>query len=114
MLCGVPQSNGNAGTDRDDHGMPSSHAQFILFLSVYLCVALVLVFEIGKKPLGRLLVLGSLAMAAIVSWSRTYLGYHTLPQVAVGAATGAAMALFWFFLVVPSTFLQVFIYPFLS
>lgn len=37
-----------------------------------------------------------LAAAAAVSWSRVYLGYHTVPQVLVGALAGAACAGAWY------------------
>lgn len=37
-----------------------------------------------------------LAAAAAVSWSRVYLGYHTVPQVLVGALAGAACACAWY------------------
>ncbi|KAL2023892.1 hypothetical protein VTK56DRAFT_669 [Thermocarpiscus australiensis] len=39
---------------------------------------------------------GALAVAALVAWSRVYLGYHTVRQVLVGCAAGAASAGGWF------------------
>ncbi|TPX09653.1 uncharacterized protein E0L32_009126 [Thyridium curvatum] len=40
--------------------------------------------------------LAAFVLAALVAWSRTYLGYHTTKQVLVGAAAGTACALAWF------------------
>lgn len=37
-----------------------------------------------------------LLAAAAVSWSRVYLGYHTVSQVLVGAAAGATCAVAWY------------------
>lgn len=37
-----------------------------------------------------------LAVAAAVSWSRVYLGYHTVKQVLVGALAGALSAAAWY------------------
>lgn len=37
-----------------------------------------------------------LLAAAAVAWSRVYLGYHTVSQVLVGSAAGAACAVAWY------------------
>lgn len=37
-----------------------------------------------------------LAAAALVAWSRVYLGYHTVSQVLVGCLAGAACAVAWY------------------
>ena len=36
-------------------------------------------------------------VAALVAWSRIYLGYHTTRQVLVGTGAGVVSALAWFF-----------------
>ncbi|KAH8587483.1 dolichyl pyrophosphate phosphatase [Bisporella sp. PMI_857] len=87
------------------YGMPSSHAQFVSFFSVSLSLFL-LFRHVPKKstkshtPLGLsarvgLSFLGILG-AATVAWSRIYLEYHTVKQVAVGYLAGSTIAVGWF------------------
>ncbi|EFJ41654.1 hypothetical protein VOLCADRAFT_68065, partial [Volvox carteri f. nagariensis] len=77
-----------------DPGMPSSHANSLAFLGVYTALALA---RESPPPLGP----GSVAAAAILAlslfltWLRVRLGYHTVPQVAVGYGLGAATAATW-------------------
>ncbi|KAK7539985.1 DOLPP1 protein [Phyllosticta citribraziliensis] len=86
------------------YGMPSSHAQFVSFFSLYL--TLFLLFRHAPHPtqthtpttyaqrLGLSVL--ALASAAAVAFSRIYLTYHTNKQVLVGCAAGAAFAVVWF------------------
>lgn len=86
--------------------MPSSHAQFVAFFSVYL--TLFLLFRHSPHPSNThtpttfhqrvLLSLWSVLFAATVCASRVYLRYHTVSQVLVGCAVGIASALAWFIL----------------
>ncbi|KAL1641377.1 hypothetical protein SLS58_006078 [Diplodia intermedia] len=86
------------------YGMPSSHAQFVSFFSLYL--ALFLLFRHQPHPththtpttFAQRLALSTLALAsaAAVAFSRIYLSYHTNKQVLVGCTAGAAFAVFWF------------------
>lgn len=86
------------------YGMPSSHAQFVSFFSLYL--ALFLLFRHQPHPththtpttFAQRLALSTLALAsaAAVAFSRIYLSYHTDKQVLVGCAAGAVFALVWF------------------
>lgn len=39
---------------------------------------------------------GALCLAALVAWSRVYLGYHTVRQVLAGCAAGLVCAVGWF------------------
>jgi dolichyldiphosphatase len=39
---------------------------------------------------------GALLVAALVAWSRVYLGYHSVRQVLAGCAAGAGCAVAWF------------------
>jgi dolichyldiphosphatase len=85
------------------YGMPSSHAQFAVFFSLYLTLFLLLrhaphtTTPTPSPPLERkLLSLLALFCAGLVAWSRTYLNYHTPRQVLVGCAAGAGMAVLWF------------------
>ncbi|OJD36485.1 pap2 domain protein [Diplodia corticola] len=86
------------------YGMPSSHAQFVSFFSLYL--ALFLLFRHTPHPTQthtpttffQRLALSCLALAsaAAVAFSRIYLSYHTDKQVLVGCCAGAAFAVLWF------------------
>ena len=95
------------------YGMPSSHAQFLAFFSIYLSLFLLVrhrppVPEHNRLPsfagplsllipspyiqrvILALLVLG---MAVLVSFSRIYLNYHTPRQVLVGCSAGVLSAI---------------------
>jgi dolichyldiphosphatase len=84
--------------------MPSSHAQYAAYFSIYL--ALFLLFrhdpvnhpDASSTPFWRRLALAasSVFCAAAVAYSRIYLNYHTRGQVIAGCAAGAAYALGWF------------------
>jgi dolichyldiphosphatase len=88
--------------------MPSSHAQYAAYFSVYL--SLFLLFRHHPvnhpdtstthipTPFWQRLALATLSIfcAAAVAHSRIYLNYHTRRQVIVGCAAGAACALGWF------------------
>lgn len=81
------------------YGMPSSHAQFVTFFSVYLTFFLLFrhTFISGFMTRATL----SLALcsgAAGVAISRIYLNYHTPRQVLAGCAAGAVCAFTWFFI----------------
>ena len=84
--------------------MPSSHAQFVAFFSVY--ITLFLLLRHSPHPSDThtpttfnqriLLSLCSILFAATVCASRVYLSYHTVNQVLVGFVAGVACALAWF------------------
>ncbi|KAJ5362453.1 hypothetical protein N7541_003297 [Penicillium brevicompactum] len=86
------------------YGMPSSHAQFMTFFSVYL--TFFLLFRHSKASassypnvavLLRFLVMFALCLgAAGVAASRIYLNYHTPKQVLAGCAAGFTCACGWF------------------
>ncbi|KAI8928642.1 hypothetical protein BC831DRAFT_447436 [Entophlyctis helioformis] len=79
------------------HGMPSSHAQFMWFFAVYLGLytAYRLQFKYGLlwKPL---IVAGLTTFAAVVSYSRVHLFYHTAEQVVAGSLLGSLTGAGWF------------------
>lgn len=80
------------GAALSNYGMPSSHSQFVTYLAA--CYFMLLKKSVAKRltnPLFLLLV----ALAAVMMWSRVYLGFHTLSQTIVGAGTGAAVAILW-------------------
>lgn len=90
------------------YGMPSSHAQFATFFSIYLTLFLLLrhqpVPSQTHTPLTftqRFFVsVVALMSAASVAASRVYLNYHTPRQVLVGCAAGATIAIAWFIVTV--------------
>jgi dolichyldiphosphatase len=87
------------------YGMPSSHAQFVVFFSITLTLFL-LFRHVPKRakpshtPLSLTSRIGlsglALANAGLVAWSRIYLSYHTPKQVLVGCAAGLISAISWF------------------
>jgi len=86
----------------EEFGMPSSHSQFMWFVSTYM--ALFTMFRLTHKPaclevLWKLAWVGVCAGAAwLMSYSRVYLQYHTTSQVVWGGVAGGAGALLWFLL----------------
>jgi len=84
------------------YGMPSSHAQFMWFVSVYLVLFVFFRLTMLKQCTERLCkLLGCsfcLGLAWLVSYSRVYHQYHTQSQVWWGGVAGASAAVFWFIL----------------
>lgn len=87
------------------YGMPSSHAQFVVFFSISLTLFL-LFRHVPKRAtpshtplsmLARVALSGvALANAGLVAWSRIYLSYHTPKQVLVGCLAGGVTGVGWF------------------
>jgi dolichyldiphosphatase len=86
------------------YGMPSSHAQFTAFFSIYLTLFLLIRHSphgsntASPSPYAERLILSFLALAgaASVAASRIYLNYHTPRQVLIGCYAGAGLAVAWF------------------
>ncbi|KAK6196222.1 hypothetical protein SNE40_001487 [Patella caerulea] len=83
-----------------EYGMPSSHAQFMWFFSMY--ITFFLYIRVYKNynwsdDLWKYIVSCScFIIAGIVSYSRVYLAYHTVSQVLWGAVTGLILGALWF------------------
>ncbi|CAM9410990.1 unnamed protein product [Ectocarpus sp. 12 AP-2014] len=97
-----------AGAQLSDPGMPSSHAMSLFYLGTYLVIGLqehgVLLLHpsLPSWPVGVMQTQTLLGMYALTAslW-RVKAGFHTLPQVAVGAAVGAVDAVLWYHLCHP-------------
>lgn len=96
--------------------MPSSHAQFVAFWASSVVLFLLVRHSPPPPSLSprgpggaalhncrpwslaerALVSVAAVALAAAVTWSRVYLGYHTPRQVAVGSAAGILTAVAWF------------------
>jgi len=89
-------------TEWQVYGMPSSHAQFMWFVSVYMvlfvCFRLTLLKQCGEVLCKMLWCSFCLALSAAVSYSRVYHEYHTQSQVIWGGMVGGGAAVVWFLL----------------
>jgi dolichyldiphosphatase len=81
---------------KSDPGMPSAHANSLAYLSTF--CALASSSQPLSEPLGLLLVFGVPSIAIYLAWLRVILGYHTIPQVAVGWVVGSGVASGWWLL----------------
>lgn len=84
------------------YGMPSSHAQFMWFFSTYMLCFVVVRLRYNNSAYKYesywkgFIVLSSLLLTCIVSYSRIYLMYHTWRQIFYGALVGSSLAASWF------------------
>lgn len=78
------------------YGMPSSHAQFVAFFSVYITLWVLLRCSHLSSFKRTVVPLLSFSGAAAISLSRIYLSYHTPKQVLAGSVAGTILAIFWF------------------
>ncbi|XP_022132439.1 lipid phosphate phosphatase epsilon 1, chloroplastic-like [Momordica charantia] len=81
-------------TLRSDPGMPSSHAQSIFFIVVY--VALSAVEWLGANAISLFICGLSLIFGSYFSWLRVSQKLHTISQVLVGAVLGGSFSLSWY------------------
>ncbi|XP_006818673.1 dolichyldiphosphatase 1-like [Saccoglossus kowalevskii] len=87
-----------------EYGMPSNHSQFMWFFGVYLVLFVYIRIQYSTSSTCSLVDLawkhvvavGALLVAAIVTYSRVYLHYHTNRQVYSGAVVGSLVAVLWF------------------
>ncbi|CAO3621461.1 unnamed protein product [Mucor fragilis] len=80
----------------DGYGMPSSHSQFIWYFAVYGSLYMYRYIHLDHSIWKVLTSLAMFALAALVSISRIYLGYHTLNQVIVGSLVGIVFGSAWY------------------
>jgi len=88
-----------------EHGMPSSHAQFMSFFIVYLSLFLFIRLhhhsgQLVRHKIWKYSVWLTFSVSTILVFiSRVYLLYHTINQVIVGAVVGSINGLVWFSMV---------------
>ncbi|CAG4968230.1 unnamed protein product [Colias eurytheme] len=86
----------------NEYGMPSSHAQFIWFFSIYVLYFFIIrLHHINNNNIISVLwkviiVSNCFLLALIVCIGRVYLEYHTTWQVVVGGLVGFVTATVWF------------------
>ncbi|XP_046547653.1 dolichyldiphosphatase 1-like [Haliotis rubra] len=84
----------------NEYGMPSSHSQFMWFFSMYLTFFLFIRVYKNYTWLDDLwkyaTSFGGFVVAALVSYSRVYLVYHSLGQVFWGAVAGIILGTLYF------------------
>ncbi|KAI8640860.1 DOLPP1 protein [Parasitella parasitica] len=80
----------------DGYGMPSSHSQFIWYFAVYGSLYMYRYIHLDHGIWKILTSIAMFTLAALVSGSRIYLGYHTLHQVIVGSLVGIAFGCVWY------------------
>ena len=84
----------------EEYGMPSSHSQFMWFVSTYMALFVYVRLRHQESKLLKLLwVAFCFVLSVLVTYGRIYLHYHTWAQVGWGMGIGASMALVWFALV---------------
>lgn len=77
------------------YGMPSAHSQFMgFFAAYYVLIALFKVPLSRRERISVIVILPCLALG--VAFSRVYLMYHTVEQVAIGVALGTTFGSFYF------------------
>ena len=85
----------------EQYGWPSSHSQFMFFVSFYLLLfVLFRLNHTGSSLKNRFFwlatIVASFGLTALVAFGRVYLGYHTWNQVYWGSGIGVGWALLWF------------------
>lgn len=83
-------------TSTSDPGMPSSHAQSIFYAVVFAIFSLV--EWLGLNALTTTVIGLVVAVGSYFSWLRVSLQFHTISQVAVGAAVGSVFSILWLWL----------------
>ncbi|XP_012270244.1 dolichyldiphosphatase 1 [Orussus abietinus] len=87
-----------------EYGMPSSHSQFIWFFAAYTTLFVCIRLHYNNNSVSErfwraTLIASCIVLAVTVSYSRTYLEYHTMAQVLCGAIIGCVFGVTWFAIV---------------
>jgi len=78
---------------KPDPGMPSSHANSLAYLAVY--VAISVVGSWGHTGISRLVASSVVMLAMFLTWMRVKCNFHSVPQVVVGFLLGSTQAIVW-------------------
>ncbi|ODV84855.1 hypothetical protein CANARDRAFT_200106 [[Candida] arabinofermentans NRRL YB-2248] len=82
------------------YGMPSSHSQFVSFLTCYMTLKMLLQWPTALSKKCQIVSIGSLlAVQFSVVYSRVYFSYHNFYQVFVGTILGIFLSSAYFLLV---------------
>ncbi|XP_065851502.1 lipid phosphate phosphatase epsilon 2, chloroplastic isoform X2 [Euphorbia lathyris] len=82
-----------SATSKSDPGMPSSHAQCLFYTVVFSILSITESFGVNEFTLITSAL--TLASGSYFSWLRVSQKYHTMSQVAVGAAVGSVFSYLW-------------------
>lgn len=89
------------GSWKEDHGMPSSHATALSYLSTAALINIVLHHGHLGLTWPILIACVSVALAGMASWWRVISGYHSATQVIAGWVLGVVNAIVWSTMVTP-------------
>jgi len=87
----------------NDYGMPSSHAQFMAFFTIYFGGLVLRNFHFRYFLTRHIIFLIVLISSIMVCLSRVYLGYHSREQVLIGSAIGMIVGILWYSIADPIT-----------
>ncbi|RKP37868.1 hypothetical protein BJ085DRAFT_20452 [Dimargaris cristalligena] len=94
----------------EGYGMPSSHSQFMAFLTIYGMLHLHTYVQFRQVGWKYLVDFGLVVVSLTVAFSRIYLWYHSVAQVGMGLAIGTAFGLTYFafikYVIRPSGFIE--------
>ncbi|TKY52899.1 Lipid phosphate phosphatase gamma [Spatholobus suberectus] len=83
----------------DSHGWPSSHCQYMFFFATYITLLSARGLSFWHVRDNLVLHLLTWSLAVLTTYSRVYLGYHTVAQVLAGTALGTFLGAVWFWVV---------------
>lgn len=84
-----------AGSDRDECGVPSNHAQSVAFFATFGSYLLLSEVRVQKLWVRDVLIIALYVLMILVAISRVYLEYHTAEQVSIGLGLGFVFAFLW-------------------
>jgi len=99
-LKNIFKHNRPEGAKRTDHGMPSSHTQFMFFFTTYFLLFLFTKVKFRSFMGKPLYVVSILSLTASVAYGRLVMNMHTVDQVLVGAAFGTLIGTLWYLIYV--------------
>lgn len=83
----------------DSHGWPSSHSVYMTFFSIYITLLAARRLTFSTSLGKAFTIILPWPFAAVVMYSRIYLGYHSPAQVVAGGCLGLILGSVWFLIV---------------